>query len=400
MPQDTELLLFAAAVVAAAAALLAAFALTRRSYPGLRHWFGACAGVALGLLAAATWPGAAGTAVASVLLLQWPLVALLGLRRFHARHRWPLGPRTDRAVLTLAALAAGAGAFAPAPLGPALLGAAVLVTHLGVAGVILLGPPGRETLPLLGLGGLIALAALLPALWTLLSQPPAALPGSAGTALLPQALAASLGALGLAFFATLLCVDRTERQLRESRRRLRALANLDALTQVPNRRHFDELAQAALRIDPPGSAVLLLFDVDHFKRINDELGHAAGDRALCLVAACVTEHLRAPDVGGRHGGDEFVLLLRRTDTRAAIGVAARIVCAVQARASEAGLPPLTLSFGLVQVGACEPLATALRRADQALYEAKRQGRSRAVAALGDEAQPVFSESQRLGLLAA
>jgi diguanylate cyclase (GGDEF)-like protein len=145
--------------------------------------------------------------------------------------------------------------------------------------------------------------------------------------------------------------------------------------------------------------VLLLFDLDHFKQINDNLGHAAGDRALCLVSGSVLEHLRAPDVAGRHGGDEFVLLLRRAGTRDAMSVAARIAAEVQRRTSENRLPALSLSFGLVQIGADEMLDSALRRADQALYEAKRQGRSRAVSARGDEAQPIFSESQRLGLTA-
>ena len=73
---------------------------------------------------------------------------------------------------------------------------------------------------------------------------------------------------------------------------------------------------------------------------------------------------------------------------------------VQRRAPGHQLPALSLSFGLVQVGMVEDIRQALRRADQALYEAKRQGRSRAVIAQGDEQRPVFSESQRLGLTAA
>jgi len=146
--------------------------------------------------------------------------------------------------------------------------------------------------------------------------------------------------------------------------------------------------------------VLLMFDVDHFKRINDTLGHAAGDRALTLVAGSMLEHLRAEDVPGRLGGDEFALLLRGAGVPAAMGVAERIVHAVQRRTGEQQLPRLTLSFGVVQVLGEEPLDDALRRADQALFEAKRQGRNCAVAAEGDEAHPVFSESQRLGLAAA
>jgi diguanylate cyclase len=210
-------------------------------------------------------------------------------------------------------------------------------------------------------------------------------------------VAAVPGLLVMALVVITLAGERTERQLRESRRRLRTLANMDALTQVPNRRHFHELASRALQQDPQGSAVLLIFDVDHFKHINDTLGHAMGDRALCLVSAGLIEHLRAPDVAGRHGGDEFVLLLRRASTTAAMGVAARIVTAIQRRASAEDLPRLSLSFGMVQVTAGEGVDDAMRRADQALYEAKRQGRSRAVAARGNEAAPVFAESQRLGL---
>jgi diguanylate cyclase (GGDEF)-like protein len=140
-----------------------------------------------------------------------------------------------------------------------------------------------------------------------------------------------------------------------------------------------------------------MFDIDHFKHINDQLGHSAGDRALRLVSESMLEHLRAHDLAGRQGGDEFALLLRQTRVSDANGVAARIMAHLQEHASEALLPPLSLSFGMVQVMPAESLTDALRRADQALYEAKRQGRSCVVTAAGDEAQPVFSESQRLGL---
>ncbi|MDP3226126.1 MAG: GGDEF domain-containing protein, partial [Rubrivivax sp.] len=127
---------------------------------------------------------------------------------------------------------------------------------------------------------------------------------------------------------------------------------------------------------------------------------AAGDRALCLVSQSMLENLRAHDVPGRQGGDEFVLLLRRTTPRDAVGVAARIVAEVQRRAPGHQLPTLSLSFGVVQIAFGEGIASALRRADQAMYEAKRQGRSRVVTAGGNEEEPVFAESQRLGLLAA
>ncbi|HZF79530.1 MAG TPA: diguanylate cyclase, partial [Rubrivivax sp.] len=106
------------------------------------------------------------------------------------------------------------------------------------------------------------------------------------------------------------------------------------------------------------------------------------------------------DVAGRQGGDEFVLLLRRTTTESAMGVAARIVSFVQEHAPDMQLPTLCLSFGMVQVASGEDIDSALRRADLALVEAKRQGRSCAVALVGDEDKPVFSASQRLGAPAA
>ena len=387
------ILLFAGAVLAVAALSLTAFGVRRQRYAGWAWWVAAMWLTLLGTLAGALLPRPVGAALAAALLLQWPLLTLIGLRRFHARQPWPGSTLADAAVLSVGSCVVALGALQPGGDAEWLINACGVAVHLYAAAVLFMGPGGREGTPSQGLGVAIALVAFAPAL---------ALPSSTSmvSLLLPlqaRAVAAALGAIVLAFVAMTLVCERTERHLRESRRRLRTLANLDALTQVPNRRHFSDLAAQALRHDKPGSALLLLIDVDHFKLINDRLGHAAGDRALCLVSSSVQEHLRAHDVAGRHGGDEFVLLLRQASSANGMAVAARIVAAVQRRALESQLPPLTLSFGLVQVAASESLDAALRRADQALYEAKRQGRSRAVAAGGDEAQPVFGESRRLGL---
>ncbi len=402
MPNAIEPLFFATAVVAVATASLTAFGLRRRQQPGWRWWLCAMWLTALGAALPGLLPAPLGQAVAAPLLLQWPILALMGLRYFNGRQPWPGAALVDMVLLGLASAAAVLGSFGLGADSAWLLVVCGLVVGLYAATLLVMAPGGPETAPLLGLAGVMALAAFAPAVALLASDlavsGPAA--GLQATALVAQvrAVASVLGVIVLGFVALALVFERTERQLRESRRRLRHLANLDALTQVPNRRHFSELATQALLQDPPGSAVLLLFDVDHFKQINDQHGHAAGDRALCLVSSSVLEHLRGMDVAGRHGGDEFVLLLRRAGTREAMGVAARIVTEVQRRAEPLQLPPLSLSFGLVQVGAHEDLDAAVRRADQALYEAKRQGRSRAVTALGDEQTPVFSESQPLGLL--
>ena len=409
-PDDAAL--FAAAVLAVAAASLTAFGLRKPRYAGWPWWVAAMWSTTLGTALWALWPGPSGAALAAPLLLQWPLVTLMGLRRFYPRQAWPGSLRTDALLLASATLAAALLPLLAGSDGAATLVACSAAVHLYAAAVIFMAPGTGAVTPLQGLGATMALVAFAPSLALLITDPASPLSAlqtgmqtgmqtaTQGAMLAAQACAmgASLGNVVLAFVAVTLLCDRTERQLRESKRRLRVLANMDTLTQVPNRRHFDELASHALRHDPAGSAVLLMFDVDHFKLINDRLGHAAGDRALCLVVGSMLEHLRSHDVAGRHGGDEFLLLLRRTTTHQAMAVAQRIVAEVQRRALAKALPALSLSFGLVQVGAAEPLPQALRRADQALYEAKRQGRSRAVAALGDENRPVFSESRRLGLL--
>jgi diguanylate cyclase (GGDEF)-like protein len=389
MAHPDDVLLVASAALIVASASLSAFGLRGQRYAGWGWWVAAMWLAATGALTGALATRQGGAVLASGLLLLTPVLTLVGVRRFHARQTWPASERVDLAVLAVALACMAASTQVTEVQGPWLAGTASACAHLYAAAVLFTGPSDHDATPLQGLAVTLVLVGLAPLL--------AALPAGAVPSLHAGAVAAALGAIVLAFVAVTLACERTERQLRESRRRLRVLANLDPLTHMPNRRGFDELAGLALRRDAAGSAVLLLFDVDDFKRVNDLLGHAAGDRALCLVARCVQEHLRAPDVAGRYGGDEFVLLLRQASPAGATGVAARIATEVQRRAAQEELPLLSLSFGLVQVGPGEDIGAALRRADQALYEAKRQGRSRLVAAQGDEDEPEFSESRRLGL---
>jgi diguanylate cyclase (GGDEF)-like protein len=393
MDADTALLWVSAAALAASALALTGLAWRQPRYRGARWWVGGLWLAAAGIAIAAAAPAApVALAAANTLLALWPLLTLRGLRRFHARLELPGGEHSDLAILLLAGLGAASGPLWPADssAGAAVPSAALLMAHLYTASLLFGGPEGRAAVPLRLIGGTLTAIAFAPML----------LSASSGPGLAPieaRAISAALGSVLLAFTVLELVWERTERQLRDSRRRLRVLANTDTLTNVPNRRHFHDLAQAALLADDPGSAALLMFDIDHFKRINDHLGHDAGDRALRLVATSMQEHLRLYDLAGRHGGDEFVLLLRRTSAHDAIAVAGRIAKQLQDQSEGALLPRLTLSFGVVQVAPGETVDNALRRADRALYEAKRQGRSRAVAAAGGEDEPVFTESQRLGL---
>ncbi len=167
--------------------------------------------------------------------------------------------------------------------------------------------------------------------------------------------------------------ERTELRLRYTKRRLHDLADLDTLTNVPNRRRFHELCAQTLSVQRDTPPALMIFDLDNFKKINDTLGYVAGEDALRQVGVCMQNTLRELDIAGRLGRDEFAVLLPDTTVDNALIVAARIVSNLERRQKPPGLVKLSLSFGVVQWHSDEPLTEALKRADQALDEAKRQG---------------------------
>lgn len=162
---------------------------------------------------------------------------------------------------------------------------------------------------------------------------------------------------------------------------LRELAQTDALTGLSNRRSFLELAGQALRQARRASAPLTLcmIDIDHFKPINDNYGHAAGDVVLAAVAAVCRDQLRESDLIGRYGGEEFVLALPNTDAYAARLIAERLRVRIENHRLPGDLSILriTVTAGIAQVARNEDsLDPALLRADEALYEGKREGRNR------------------------
>ncbi len=162
---------------------------------------------------------------------------------------------------------------------------------------------------------------------------------------------------------------------------LRRLATTDALTNVPNRRHFMEVAETeSRRFHRYGHPLsLILFDIDHFKQVNDTHGHAAGDQVLSRLSDTCGTALRDQDVIGRLGGEEFAVLLPETASDAAAAVAERLREAVE-RVSpgwSGGELAVTISIGVAAWGPDdESVESVLHRADEALYEAKRQGRNR------------------------
>ena len=173
---------------------------------------------------------------------------------------------------------------------------------------------------------------------------------------------------------------------KELQQKLEQEAHTDPLTGCANRRRFLELAARELaraRRYPEELSVLML-DLDHFKEINDQHGHQAGDRVLQRLVRACQAMLRAEDAVGRLGGEEFAILLPETGSAKALDVAERLCRAVASAEVllEAG-PPLrfTTSIGVATVAPADfNVDAVLGRADRALYEAKSAGRNRVVAA--------------------
>ena len=160
-------------------------------------------------------------------------------------------------------------------------------------------------------------------------------------------------------------------------------AATDSLTGLPNRRYFDEFVGLLAHGRRAGDAVgIPMVDIDKFKALNDEHGHATGDAVLRGVAAAIVSAVREDDVPARFGGEEFVVLLRNPAPGVAVEVGERIRAAVRGLdLRELGVPAVSVSVGVaVAHGPDDDIASLLHIADQNLYSAKRGGRDRVVAA--------------------
>jgi diguanylate cyclase (GGDEF)-like protein len=156
------------------------------------------------------------------------------------------------------------------------------------------------------------------------------------------------------------------------------LASLDPLTGLLNRREWMNRAGRALGTSAVAGegAVLMMLDLDHFKRVNDERGHPAGDEVLKLAGEVLRGELRASDLLGRYGGEEFCLLLRQCDPEAFGRLDARLHMALTRRCESSLGFAVDFSGGAVRVQPGETLAAAIKRADDQLYRAKHAGRAR------------------------
>ncbi|ANF82844.1 hypothetical protein A3K93_12035 [Acinetobacter sp. NCu2D-2] len=162
---------------------------------------------------------------------------------------------------------------------------------------------------------------------------------------------------------------------------LKNLAHTDDLTQLCNRRHFVDVAEQSIQQWPrAASSCLLMFDVDHFKAINDTYGHDLGDRVLQIIADTARKEMRQSDLLARFGGEEFVVLLNDTQIQDAIVIAERLRSSIQKQylyeTPERSLR-FTISVGLAELESpLQNLDDLIKKADIALYAAKASGRNR------------------------
>lgn len=154
----------------------------------------------------------------------------------------------------------------------------------------------------------------------------------------------------------------------------------DPLTELPNREAYNERASSEVqrwqRYGRP--LTIAIFDIDHFKRINDTYGHQAGDRVIKVIGRSIAKRLREVDFFCRYGGEEFVALMPETDSATALAVLEKVRDAIANAAFNYKDQPMsiTLSVGLTEFKTNDSLESAFERADQALYTAKSDGRNR------------------------
>jgi diguanylate cyclase (GGDEF)-like protein len=179
----------------------------------------------------------------------------------------------------------------------------------------------------------------------------------------------------------MLRIRRLTAALEEKTRELEIIATEDKLTGLKNRRRFDEAFATELsRANRYQKAFsMLLFDIDHFKRINDTFGHAVGDEVLSFVGKMMRDLVRVPDMAFRYGGEEFAILTPETRAQDASVLAERLRKYFEANSHKTSAGAQTLSVGIAGVEELSPGASAeelFAAADEALYRAKSSGRNR------------------------
>ena len=168
-------------------------------------------------------------------------------------------------------------------------------------------------------------------------------------------------------------------KLLQSQHKLKVAANIDALTGVANRRSLMKQAQQAFKLAQakPSHLSIMMIDVDHFKDINDSLGHSSGDKVLAKVANLGAKMMRKSDMFGRFGGEEFMVCLPKTTLKSALEVSERIRLGVNQHVWAFNkLEKVTVSIGVATFSGDDDLISLIKRADEQLYQAKASGRNK------------------------
>lgn len=177
-------------------------------------------------------------------------------------------------------------------------------------------------------------------------------------------------------------LNKTNAELQQEKDQFRRLSTVDPLTQAYNRFGIDQIVSTLTANETDRSLrhapdfALVIADIDYFKRINDLRGHDTGDRVLQQVASIINSAIRPQDFLGRWGGEEFVVIMPNTTKEFALAMAEKIRMLISDKTFELGNPlSVTASFGVGEKSPNEDFATAFKRVDTALYEAKAQGRN-------------------------
>lgn len=171
--------------------------------------------------------------------------------------------------------------------------------------------------------------------------------------------------------------ENLDKKVQERTIELSNLLNIDGLTQIYNHNYMFERLENEVNMakDCDDKFCIVMFDIDHFKKINDNYGHQCGDYVLTVIAATIKENIAKMDIAGRYGGEEFIVILTKTDMKAGYKIVENIRKRIMSlRLKEKGLK-VTISGGIVEY-TFEDAAELVKKADDKLYEAKRKGRNR------------------------
>lgn len=372
-------------VLITAAGVMSFVGITQRTYQGYWWWVAAQwlkLGSAISLYYSQQWPALMPLTI--LLTLQWPTTMLTGLRRFYARSELPCPEPLDRGVVMVGMLAwVICWLVAPdnLPLRMNVYVFASIVCYGYTAWMIYSIRERKQSRLLQALLAFMAAGFLIQLLhlFEVWHNPTLGVNDAALVAEHVYVLIIMMCAvIFAAYMGMLLTYERTEQDLRESQRQLRALVELDMLTQLPHRRHFIELARQSIRLSPPDGNTLMLMEIAGFKQISESYGHAATESALVLVSRAAKQLLRNRDIVGRLEGDQFIALLPDTSVKDAIQVSERMRNQLIDKQKHSDRRPIEVNMAIMMLGDHSPIADVMRQLTEALANSDSLGHGRVI----------------------